>query len=179
MIWKQTFLFGREDALEQPARTIDYQAKIHTEASEYAKDINNAQYKNVEFVGGSGQGINDTVNVHIGKKQVSSDALTPDKATKLADSMKAQKAPEYSKSAEKHAELNRVNLGRAVAAGAATGAILSITKEVIDVIKNRDNLSEDQFIKSIEHILAARRMARFAACNYGLCTDIRKVVGRK
>lgn len=146
-------VWTRRHPWSKPARTIDYQAKIHTEASEYAKDINNAQYKNVEFVGGSGQGINDTVNVHIGKKQVSSDALTPDKATKLADSMKAQKAPEYSKSAEKHAELNRVNLGRAVAAGAATGAILSITKEVIDVIKNRDNLSEDQFIKSIEHIL--------------------------
>jgi len=146
-------VWTRRHPWSKPARTIDYQAKIHTEASEYAKDINNAQYKNVEFVGGSGQGINDTVNVHIGKKQVSSDALTPDEATKLADSMKAQKAPEYSKSAEKHAELNRVNLGRAVAAGAATGAILSITKEVIDVIKNRDNLSEDQFIKSIEHIL--------------------------
>jgi len=146
-------VWTRRHPWSKPARTIDYQAKIHTEASEYAKDINNAQYKNVEFVGGSGQGVNDTVNVRIGKKQVSSDALTPDEATKLADSMKAQKAPEYSKSAEKHAELNRVNLGRAVAAGAATGAILSITKEVIDVIKNRDNLSEDQFIKSIEHIL--------------------------
>jgi hypothetical protein len=146
-------VWTRRRPWSKPVRTIDYQAKIHKEASAYAKDISNDQYKNVEFVGGSGQGVNDTVNVRIGKKQVSSDTLTPEEATKLADSMKAQKTPEYQKSAEKHAELNRVNLGRAVAAGAATGAILSITKEVIDVIKNRDNLSEDQFIKSIEHIL--------------------------
>ena len=48
-------VWTRRHPWSKPARTIDYQAKIHTEASEYAKDINNAQYKNVEFVGGSGQ----------------------------------------------------------------------------------------------------------------------------
>jgi len=146
-------VWTRKRPWSKPSRTVDYQSKIHNKASAYAKDISNAQYENVEFVGGSGQGVNDKVSVSIGNKNISSDAITPEGATNLADDMKAQKTPEYQKGAEKHNELNRVNLGRAVAAGAATGFILTTTKEIIEVIKNRDSLPEDQFIKSIEHIL--------------------------
>lgn len=146
-------VWTRKRPWSKPSRTVDYQSKIHNKASAYAKDISNPQYENVEFVGGSGQGVNDKVSVNIGKKSISSDAITPEEATSLADGMKAQDTPEYQKSAEKHGELNKVNLGRAVAAGAATGAILTTVKEIIEVIKNRDNLPEDQFIKSIEHIL--------------------------
>lgn len=143
----------RKRPWSKPSRAVDYQSKIHNKSSAYAKDMANAQYENVEFVGGSGQGVNDKVSVNIGKKTVSSDAITPEEATGLADSMKAQDTPEYQKTTEKHSELNRVNLGRAVAAGAATGFVLTTVKEIVDVIKNRDNLSEDQFIQSITHIL--------------------------
>ena len=146
-------VWTRERPWSKPSRTVDYQSKIHNKASEYAKDITNSQYENVEFVGGSGQGVNDKVSVDIGKKTVSSDTITPEEATNLADSMKAQETPEYQKTAEKHGELNKVNLGRAVAAGAATGLVLTTVKEIVDVIKNRDSLSEDQFIKSVSHIL--------------------------
>lgn len=146
-------VWTRKCPWRKPSRTVDYQSKIHNKPSAYAKDMANAQYKKVEFVGGSGQGVNDKVSVNIGKKTVSSDAITPEEATNLANSMKYQKTPEYQKTAEKHGELNRVNLGRAVAAGAATGFILATVKEIVDVIKNRDNLSENQFIESVENIL--------------------------
>ncbi len=39
---------------------------MHNKASDYAKDVNNTQYADVEFVGGSGQGVNDTVKVDVG-----------------------------------------------------------------------------------------------------------------
>ena len=146
-------IWTRKRPWSKPNRSVDYQSKIHNDASVYTKDISNAQYENVEFVGGSGQGVNDKVSVNIGKKKFSSDAITPEEATSLADKMKAQDTADYQKSAEKHGELNKVNMGRAVAAGAATGAILTTVKEIIEVIKNRDNLPEDQFIMSIEHIL--------------------------
>ena len=146
-------VWTRKRPWSKPNRSVHYQSKIHNDASAYTKDISNVQYENVEFVGGSGQGVNDKVSVNIGRKNISSDAITPEEATSLADKMKAQDTPYYQNSAEKHGELNKVNLGRAVAVGAATGAILSTVKEIIEVIKNRDNLPEDQFVKSIEHIL--------------------------
>jgi len=146
-------VWTRNRPWSKPSRTVDYQSKMHNKPSAYAKDMVNAQYENVEFVGGSGQGVNDKVSANIGKKTVSSDAITPEEATSLADSMKAQETPEYQKTAEKHGELNRVNLGRAVAAGAATGFVLTTVKEIVDVIKNRDNLTENQFIESVAHIL--------------------------
>jgi len=146
-------VWTRKRPWSKPTRTVDYQSKIHNKASDYAKDINNAQYDNVEFVGGSGQGVNDKVSMDIGKKTVSSDAITPEEATSLADAMKAQETPEYNKTNEKHRELNKVNLGNAIKYGAYTGAILTTVKEIVDVIKNRDNLPEDQFIQSVANIL--------------------------
>lgn len=146
-------VWTRKRPWSKPSRTVDYQSKIHNKPSVYTKDMANAQYENVEFVGGSGQGVNDKVSVNVGKKTVSSDAITPEEAANLADSMKAQETPEYHNSTEKHGELNRINLGRAIAAGAATGFVLTTIKEIVDVIKNRDDLSEDQFILSVTHIL--------------------------
>lgn len=146
-------IWTRNRPWSQPSRTVDYQSKIHNDPSAYVKDMSNTQYNNVEFVGGKGQGVNDTVRVEIGYQTVSSDAITPGEATSLADSMKAQETPEYQKTAEKHTELNRVNLGRAVAAGAATGLVLSTVSEIVYVIKNRYNLTENQFVESVTHIL--------------------------
>ena len=146
-------VFTRKNPWSSPERAANYQSKIHNNAADYAKDIANAQYDNVDFVGGAGQGVNDTVTVDVGNKTVSSDSITPEEAERLADAMKEQNVPEYQHSAEKKAELNRVKLGQAVAMGAATGAILSTVKEIISVIKERDNLPEDQFVKSIQHIL--------------------------
>lgn len=59
-----------------------------------AKGINNPQYENVNFVGGLGQGVNDTVQVKVGNTTVSSDSITSEE---LADQMKVQSTPEYSK----------------------------------------------------------------------------------
>lgn len=146
-------VWTRKHAWSKPTRTVDYQAKIHNNPADYAKDIANSQYENVEFVGGAGQGVNDTIQVTVDNKTVSSDKITPEEATKLADDMKAQATPEYEKGAEKHAELNKINLGRAMAAGAASGFILTTVKEITGVIKNRNDLPEDQFIRSITHIL--------------------------
>ena len=146
-------IWTRRHPWNPPTRTVDYQSKIHNDAAAYAKDISNAQYENVEFVGGSGQGVNDTISVNAGSKRISSDSITPEEATTLSDSMKRQRVSEYQQGSEKHVELDRINLGKAVAVGAATGAVLSLTKEIVQVIKNRDNLSEDQFVKSIESVL--------------------------
>ncbi len=146
-------IWTREHPWDKPMRTQDYQSKIHNKASAYAKDMNNAQYQDVEFVGGAGQGVNDTIKVEVGKKTITSDSITPDEAAELADQMKAQATPEYSKRQEKFDELNKVNLGRAVMAGAATGFVLTTIQEIVGVIKNSKDLPEDQFVKSIEHIL--------------------------
>lgn len=146
-------VFTREYPWSPPERTIDYQSKIHNNQKDYSKDMLNPKYKDVNFVGGSGQGVNDKVRVNVGGKTITSDSITPEGATQYADDMKAQKTPEYQHKAEKNAELNQVKLSQAVALGAATGAILTIVKEIIHVIKDRDDLPEDQWIKSIQHIL--------------------------
>lgn len=146
-------IWTREHPWDKPMRTADYQSKIHNKDSAYAKDINNPQYQDVQFVGGAGQGVNDKVKVNIGKKNITSDSITPKEANELAKQMKAQSTSEYSKRQEKFDELNKVNLVRAVKAGAATGLILTTVQEVVGVIKNAKELSEDQFIQSIKHIL--------------------------
>lgn len=146
-------IWTREHPWDKPMRTADYQSKIHNKASAYAKDMNNPQYQDVQFVGGAGQGVNDTVKVDIGRKTITSDSITPEEAAELAEQMKAQSTPEYSKRQEKIDELNKVNLGRAVMVGAATGFILTTVQEIVGVIKNGKDLPEDQFVQSIEHIL--------------------------
>lgn len=100
-----------------------------------------------------GQGVNDTVEVSMGRSTVHSDNITPADAVIRADQAKAQATPEYDKRQEKFDELNRVNLGKAVAVGAATGFMVTTIQEIVSVIKNSKNLPEDQFVKSIEHIL--------------------------
>ena len=67
--------------------------------------------------------------------------------------MKSQNAPTYGKASEKHAELDKVNLGKAVKTGAVTGLITSFTKEIISVFKNRNNLNKEQFINAIINII--------------------------
>ena len=71
--------------------------------------MNNPQYQDVQFVGGAVQGVNDTVKVDIGRKTITSDSITPEDAAELAEQMKAQSTPEYSKRQEKIDELNKVN----------------------------------------------------------------------
>ena len=146
-------VWTRRHFWSKPERMVDYQSKIHTKASAYSKDFNNPKYRDVKHVGGSGQGVPDTVDVKIDRVTISSDAITPEQAAKLADDMKAQRTPDYSQRHEKFDELGKINIGRAVVYGAATGFILSTVSEIIDCIKNRQNLSEDQFIESIQHIL--------------------------
>lgn len=93
-------IWTREHPWDKPMRVADYQSKIHDKVSAYANDMNNPQYQDVQFVGGSGQGVNDTIKVDCGKKTITSDSITPEEATELAEQMKAQSTPEYSKSKE-------------------------------------------------------------------------------
>ena len=67
--------------------------------------------------------------------------------------MKAQSTPEYGIKGEKFDELNKITLERAIAMGAASGLIFSTIREIVDIIRNRKDLPEDQFVRSIEHIL--------------------------
>ena len=146
-------LWTRKHFWSKPMRTADYQSKIHNNPSDYVKDINKPQYQKVDFVGGSKQGVNDKVRVQVGNKEITSDAITPKEAEELAEKMKNQTAPEYAKRAEKIKELNAQSFESAVKAGALVGFTISTVQEIIHVIKNRDNLSEDQFVESITHIL--------------------------
>jgi|GEM_PF-1037046 len=146
-------VWTRKHPWSKPIRTADYQSKIFNDASKYEKVFNDPKYQGVGHVGGAGQGVNDTVSVPVGRKVIESDSITPTDAVVKADQAKAQATPEYDKSSEKFDELNRVNLGRAIAAGVTTGFILTTVQEIIDVIKNAKDLPEDQFVKSIEHIM--------------------------
>lgn len=143
----------RNHPWDKAVRTVDYQSKIFNDAGKYADVFNSPKYKDVEHVGGAGQGVNDKVRVQIGGKTVSSDSITPDKAVEAADQAKAQATPEYSQKQEKFDKLHHVTLGRAVAAGAASGLIFSTIQEVISVLRNSKDLPEDQFIHSVENIL--------------------------
>ena len=146
-------VWTRKHPWSKPMRTVDYQSKIFNDASKYEKVFNDPKYQNVKHVGGAGQGVNDTVEVPIGRKIYQSDSITPADAVIGADQAKAQATPEYEKRQEKFDELNRVNLGKAIAAGAATGFMVTTIQEIVSVIKNSKNLPEDQFVRSIEHIL--------------------------
>lgn len=146
-------LWTRKHFWSKPMRTADYQSKIHNNPVDYVKDMNKPQYQNVDFVGGSGQGVNDKVRIQVGNKEIASDSITPKEAEELAEKMKAQATPEYAKRAEKIKELNARSFESAVKAGALVGFTVSTVQEIINVIMNRNNLSEDQFVESITNIL--------------------------
>lgn len=146
-------VWTRKHIWSKPTRTVDYQSKMHNDASKYAADIKNAKYESVEFVGGSGQGVNDTVKVKVGNKAIASDKITPKGSEELAADMKNQSTKEYAQRSEKIGELNARSFGNAVAVGAVVGCTVATIQEIISVIKNKDNLSEEQFIESVEHIL--------------------------
>lgn len=154
-------VYGRKWPWQEAKKVADAQSKIHNgknAESAYAKDMAKEQYANQEFVGGAGQTvngkpINDKVHAKIGKTEISSDSITPEAAEKLASEMKAQNVSEYEHAYEKQQQLNKVNLGRAIKAGAITGAIVSTVGELCYVIKNKDSLSEDQFIESVKNIM--------------------------
>ncbi len=141
-------------AWSNPERQQDFQVKIYNKPNKYTKFDANSKYDGTTRIGTRDNGIvADRIDATVGNKTVYSDTISNEEAEILADQMKAQSTAEYKHGAEKQAELNKVNLGNAMLVGAATGAILSTVKEIVDVIKNRHNLPEDQFVKSIEHIL--------------------------
>lgn len=148
--------FGKKWLWQRPTKVADAQIKMHkgpNASKAYAQDMASEQYVEQEFVGGAEQGINDKVHAKIGRKVISSDSQTPDAAEQLAADLKTQSVPEYEHGAEKHQQLNRINLGRAVAAGAITGAVLSTVNELCQIIKEGESLDEEQFIQSVQHVL--------------------------
>lgn len=148
--------YGRKWPWQKYEKVADAQVKMHNgknPARAYAQDMAKEQYAGQEFVGGAGQGINDKVHARIGNTEVASDSITPGAAEQLAADMKNQSVPEYQQAAEKHRQLNKINLQQAIKVGAITGFTLSAINEICYLIKNRDSLSEDQFVISVQHIL--------------------------
>ena len=119
----------------------------------YEKDMAKEAYANQEFVGGAGQGINDKVHVRIGRTEITSDSITPEAAESLTAKAINQTAPEYEHAEEKQHQLNEIHIIEAVKTGAITGFALSTIDEICCVIKNKNSLTEDQFIESIQSIL--------------------------
>ena len=173
-IWRKKYPWNKS------IKIGEYQSKIHNNPSDYAKDILNKQYENVEFVGGAGQGVNDKVRVTLGKKEITSDSITPENATKLADAMKEQNVPNYDKAAEKHAELDKINLLNAVTTGTIAGFVLSLIKEVATLIKSGDNLKEDQFVESLKNIMLGSADGGVRAAALVSSTQlVSKIVGKE
>ena len=173
-IWRKKYPWNKS------IKIGEYQSKIHNNPSDYAKDILNKQYENVEFVGGAGQGVNDKVRVTLGKKEITSDSITPENATKLADAMKEQNVPNYDKATEKHAELDKINLLNAVTTGTFAGFVLSLIKEVATLINSGDNLNEDQFVESFKNIvLGSTDGGVRAAALVGSTQLMSKVIGKE
>lgn len=146
-------VWTREHPWSRPMRESDWQSKIHNKASAYAHDLANKQYERVGFVGGKGQGVNDTVKASIGGRTIESDAITPEEATAIADDAKAQATKAYGKRAEKLDELHSVELRSAIKTGAAAGFLFATVREVVCFLRDSDGLSEEKFVKGIEHIL--------------------------
>lgn len=149
-------VFSRKWPWQNASKIADAQSKMHkgpNAAKAYAKDMAKEQYAQQEFVGGANQGVNDKVHAQIGKIEVTSDSITPEAAEQLAADMKKQAVPEYEHATEKQQQLNRINIRNAVATGAITGAALTAIGEICYVIRNKDSLSKEQFIKSVQHIL--------------------------
>lgn len=173
-IWRKKYPWNKSIKIKE------YQSKIHNNPSDYAKDILNKQYENVEFVGGAGQGVNDKIRVTLGKKEITSDSITPEEATKLADAMKEQKVPNYEKVTEKHTELDKINLVKAVKTGTITGLVLSLVREVVSLINNKDNLSENQFVESFKNIMLGSADGGVKAAALVSSTQLlSKVVGKE
>lgn len=149
-------VYSRKWPWSKAEKIADVQSKMHSgkkAAEAYAHDMAKEQYAEQEFVGGAGQGINDKLHAKVGNTEITSDNITPEAAEKLAADMEAQNVGEYERAAEKYKQLDAVNLGRAVVAGTISGAVFSTVGEICYVIKNKDSLSEDQFIQSVQHIL--------------------------
>lgn len=146
-------VWTREHPWSRPMRESDWQSKIHNKASAYAHDLANKQYERVGFVGGKGQGVNDTVKANVGGRTIESDAITPEEATAMADDAKAQTTKAYGKRAEKLDELHSVELRSAIKTGAAAGLLFSTVREVICFLRDSDGLSEERFVQGIERIL--------------------------
>lgn len=149
-------VYSRKWPWQKPVKVADAQVKMHkgpNAEKAYASDMAKEQYAGQQFIGGAGQGVNDKVHASLGNIEVTSDSITPDAAEQLAADMKEQNVSEYENAAEKQQQLNQINLGRAMAAGAITGAVLSTVGELCYLIKNRESLDENMFVQSVENIL--------------------------
>ena len=146
-------VWTREHPWCQPMRESDWQSKMHNKASTYADDLASKQYERVNFVGGKGQGVNDTVKANIGGRTIESDAITPEEATAMADDAKTQATKAYGKRAEKLEELHGVEVRNAIKAGAAAGFLFTTIREVAGFLRDSDGLTEERFVQGIESIL--------------------------
>ena len=137
-----------------PERTLEIQAKIHKRGreSQYRKDMRTPRYSDVTMVGAEGQEVlPDKFSFNVGDRQVTNDSISPEDAARLAESMKAQQAPQYERAEEKRRLLDRNNLKDAIAAGAVTGAIASLIEEVIYTFKTHGD-TEENFVEAIKRI---------------------------
>lgn len=146
-------VWTREHPWCRPKRESEWQSKIHNKASDYTDDLANRQYERVNFVGGEGQGVNETIKASIGGRAIESDAITPEEATAMADEAKAQATKPYEKRAEKFEELHGVELLNAIKAGTAVGFLSTTIRELIGFLRDSDDLTEEKFVQGIVSIL--------------------------
>jgi hypothetical protein len=134
-------------------REKPYQAKSGDTAE---KELQNPKYNEVGKVGPEDQVGTDKAQIKdkVGSKDIKSDPINSDELDSLTSDAQNQTA-EYSseKAKQKKRQLNRLNLIDAAKTGALVGGISSAIGEIIDILKNGKELTQEQFIASVKNVL--------------------------
>lgn len=153
-------VWERKRFLGKPEKIADYQSKVHNanREGEYLKDLAKPQYKGTKLIGPEGQSVvDDRMRETIKGIYVESDTKTPEGYIELADQMKAQQAPAYSRAQEKKQQLNQHNMKEAVKAsaigGALSGMFFTAIGDICFVVKHKDEFSEQSFVDKVSGIL--------------------------
>jgi len=153
-------VWARKRYLGPPEKIADYQSKVHNpnRESEYFKDLAKPQYEGTKFVGPEGQSIvGDRMRETIRGVSVEADTKTSEGYIELADQMKAQQAPDYSRAQEKKQLLAQHNLKEAIKAsaigGALSGMFFTAISSICYVVKHKDEFSEQSFVDKVSYIL--------------------------
>ncbi|MHC1731943.1 MAG: hypothetical protein AB9888_07960 [Bacteroidales bacterium] len=142
-----------KDGLFSTTKSKTYQAKVYKDAKATKEALDNPQYDSTNKLGAADHVPENRIEVPIKKQTAKSDAMTKKGAEDLTETAKTQKAS-YQNKQERINQLNKVNLVKAVKVGAIVGAMTTTVFEVVDIIKNKKNLSEEQFVESIVKILS-------------------------
>jgi hypothetical protein len=142
-----------KDSPWSKTREKPYQAKSGDTAE---RELQNPKYSDVDKVGPSDQVGADKSQIKdkVGGKEINSDPINSDELDSLTNKARNQKAVYDPKKAEqKRQQLNRLNLIDAAKSGALIGGISAAIGEIVDIVKNNKELTEEQFITSVKNVL--------------------------